>query len=270
MLCTKEFERFKQFFYLYYFHFRVYQDSDPEFHLDLHLILSYLFLYHIKNHVLIVIRRMVFIYGLWLLQGFAASVYGAYYPILLDEPFLLFQGMTINYFMELFLGKNRSIRTMFYHNLFLLPLAALIATFLTNVVLLLKKQSVVKSLYSKGEISFFGNRFPEIMATARDSRRVPKASGFKTVERLLFQNLVARIVNVFRRDFWRLWWKHWILEKCNPASSNSKREKIGKYCFLAFVWVPFSLLLVVIHALPMFAIWNNYMQKIAEQLFAWN
>ena len=258
----KEFERFKQFFYLYYFHFREYQDSDPEFHLDLHLILSYLFLYHIKNHVLIVIRRMVFIYGLWLLQGFAASVYGAYYPILLDEPFLLFQGMTINYFMELFLGKNRSIRTMFYHNLFLLPLAALIATFLTNVVLLLKKQSVAKSLYSKGEITFFGNRFPEIMATARDSRRVPKASGFKTVERLLFQNLVARIVNVFRRDFWRLWWKHWILEKCNPASSNSKREKIGKYCFLAFVWVPFSLLLVVIHALPMFAIWDNYMRKL--------
>ena len=197
-------------------------DSDPEFHLDLHLILSYLFLCHIDNHVLIVIRRMLFIYGLWFLLGLAASIYVAYYPILLDEPFLLFQGMVINYFMDLFLGKNRSLQTMFYHNLFLLPLAAMIATFLTNMILLLKKQSVAKSLYSKGQISFFGNRFPDILATARDSRRVPKSSGFKTIERLLFQNLVARIVNVFKRDFWRLWWKHSILEKCNPANSQLK------------------------------------------------
>ena len=235
-------------------------DSDPEFHLDLHLILSYLFLCHIDNHVLIVIRRMVIIYGLWFLLGLAASIYMAYYPILLDEPFLLFQGMVINFFMDLFLGKNRSLQTMFYHNLFLLPLAAMIATVLTNMILLLKKQSVAKSLYSKGEISFFGNRFPDILATARDSRRVPKSSGFKTVERLLFQKLVARIVNIFKRDFWRLWLKHWILEKRNPANSNSTREKIAIYCFLGFVWIPFSLVLVVIHALPMFAIWDNYMQ----------
>ena len=237
-------------------------DSDPEFHLDLHLILSYLFLCHIENHVLIVIRRMVFIYALWFLLGITASVYVTYYPILLDEPFLLFQGTVINYFMDLAIGKSTSPETVAYRNLFLLPLAALIATFLTNLVLLLKKQSVAKSLYSTGEINFFGNRFPEILATARDSRIVPKVSGFKTVERLLFLNLVARIINVFKRDFWRLWWKHWILDKCNPASSNSKRQKTAKYCFLISVWIPFSLILVVIHALPMFAIWDNYMQQL--------
>ena len=236
-------------------------DSDPEFHLDLHLILSYLFLCHIDNHVLIVIRRMVIIYGLWLLLGLACWVYGTYYPILLDEPFMSFQAKITTDIMELFFGKDRSPKTEFYHHIFILPFIALVVTFGTNVVLFLKKQSVAKSLYSTGEICFFGNKFPEHLATVRESRRVPNASRIKTFERLLFQNLVARIVNIFTCSFCRLWWKYWILQKCNPGKSKSTCEKIGKFSFIIFVWVPFSLILVLIHTLPMFAIWDNYLRK---------
>ena len=204
---------------------------------------------------------MIIIYGLWLLLGLVCWVYGTYYPILLDEPFMSFQAKITNDIMELFFGSDRSPETEFYHHIFILPFIALVATFGTNVVLFLKKQSVAKSLYSTGEICFFGSKFPEHLAIVRESKRVPKASRIKTFERLLFQNLVTRILNIFTCKFWRLWWKHWILEKCNPSKSKSRCEKIGKLSFLIFVWVPFSLVLVLLHALPMFAICDNYMRK---------
>ena len=150
---------------------------------------------------------------------------------------------------------NSTIIYLFYHSLHWWQLLEQMLSFFW------KKQSVAKSLYFTGEICFFGNKFPEHLAIVRESKRVPKASRIKTFERLLFQNLVARILNIFTCKSWRLWWKHWILEKCNPGKSKSRCEQIGKLSFLIFVWVPFSLVLVLLHALPMFSIWDNYMRK---------
>ena len=67
---------------------RLYLDSDPEFHLNLHTVFSYLLLFHIDSHILMVVRRIVTIYVIWVICGIGSFIYLTYYPILLDEPIL--------------------------------------------------------------------------------------------------------------------------------------------------------------------------------------
>ena len=241
---------------IFTFIFRVYVDSDPEFHLDLHLIVSYLFLCFIENRVLIVVRRIVIIYALWLLVGLACWVYSTYYPILLDEPLLGIQFKITGKIMTFFFGENRDSITEFYHHIFILPLIALIGTFGFNINIFLGKQSVAKTLYSTGAITFFGLNFPETLQSMRELRRVPKASRYKSYELLVWQNMAARIINVFKRDFWRKWWKCWVVGKFNMENKFLR-------VFFLIVWIPFSLLLVGIYVLPLFSIWENY---ICEQI----
>ncbi len=75
---------------------RVFLDSDPEFRLNLHTLISYLFLFHIENHILIVIRRILGLYITWVLIGFGINTYYSYYPFLLDEPFLRLHDVGLN------------------------------------------------------------------------------------------------------------------------------------------------------------------------------
>ena len=70
---------------------RLYLDSDPEFHLNLHIVLSYLLLFHVDSHILTVVRRLVVLYFVWMLIGIEVFIYMTYYPILLDEPILKYQ-----------------------------------------------------------------------------------------------------------------------------------------------------------------------------------
>ena len=70
---------------------RVYLDSDPEFHLNLHIIFSYLLLFHIESHFLIVLRRIIIIYIIRMFSGIGIFIYKTYYPLLLDEPILNLQ-----------------------------------------------------------------------------------------------------------------------------------------------------------------------------------
>ena len=76
---------------------RLYLDSDPEFHLNIHLVFSYLLLYHVDSHVLMVVRRIVTIYLTWMLIGSGIFIYMTYYPLLLDEPVMYFQYNTVVY-----------------------------------------------------------------------------------------------------------------------------------------------------------------------------
>ena len=156
--------------------------------------------------------------------------------------------------MIFFFGANRSSITEFYHHIFILPLIALIATFGFNLHIFLQKQSVAKTLYSTGELTFFGLTFPETLQSMRELKRGPKASRYKSYELLVWQNMAARIINVFKHDFWRKWWNCWVLGKFNI------KNKYLRVCFL-IVWVPCSLILVVIHILPLFSIWDNYMRE---------
>ena len=183
----------------------MYIDSDPQFHLNPNLILSYLFLCMIENHFLIIIRRILIIYGLWLLIGLACWVYGTYYPILLDEPTMQFQAEITAEIITFVFGEQRDAITEFYYHIFILPAIALVGVFGTNALLLLRKQSVAKSLYSTGEITFFGSNFPEVLQASLEMKRVPKTSRYKSYELLVWQNMQARMTNVFKHDFWRMW-----------------------------------------------------------------
>ena len=79
---------------------RLYLDSDPEFHLNVHIVFSYLLLYQIDSHILMVVRRIVTIYLTFMITGLGFFIYLRYYPLLLDEPILHFEQSIINYVTE--------------------------------------------------------------------------------------------------------------------------------------------------------------------------
>ena len=64
---------------------RLYLDSDPEFHLNINIVFSYLLLFHIDSHILMVLRRIIIIYLIWMVSGIGIFIYKTYYPLLLDE-----------------------------------------------------------------------------------------------------------------------------------------------------------------------------------------
>ena len=70
---------------------RLYLDSDPEFHLNMNIIVSYVFLFHVDSHILMVLRRIIGIYITWMISGMGFFIYLTYYPILLNEPILNLQ-----------------------------------------------------------------------------------------------------------------------------------------------------------------------------------
>ena len=70
---------------------RLYLDSDPEFHLNMNIIVSYVLLFHVDSHILMVLRRIIAIYVTWMISGMGFFIYLTYYPILLNEPILNLQ-----------------------------------------------------------------------------------------------------------------------------------------------------------------------------------
>ena len=196
-----------------------------------------------------------------MLVGLVCWIYGTYYPILLDEPIINIQSEITAKTLDLIFGENRDSLTEFYYHIFILPFFGLLGTFGFNFLLFTKKQSVAKTLYSTGELSFFGEKFPETLQSMREMKRVPKASRFKSFEVLLWQNLFGRMVNFFKHDFWRKWWSDWVIGKCNPRNATSTCGTITKFCLL-FLWVPFSVFLVILHVVPVFSIWENYMREL--------
>ena len=76
---------------------RLYLDSDPEFHLNIHIVFSYLLLFHVDSHILMVVRRVTALYLVWMIIGFGVFIYMTYYPVLLDEPILTYQFSKVVY-----------------------------------------------------------------------------------------------------------------------------------------------------------------------------
>ena len=65
---------------------RLYLDSHAEYHHNFHIILSYLLLYHIDSHVLMVLRRVMVVYILHMITGLGIFTFSVYYPVLLKGP----------------------------------------------------------------------------------------------------------------------------------------------------------------------------------------
>ena len=67
-------------------------DLPDRLYLDSHaVIFSYLLLYHIDSHILMVLRRIIVIYVIYMISGLGIFTFSVYYPVLLEGPIWNFQ-----------------------------------------------------------------------------------------------------------------------------------------------------------------------------------
>ncbi len=112
----------------------------------------------------------------------------------------------------------------------------------------------------------------------RELRRRPKRSRLISHETLMFRNMEARLSNCAQLQFWQLWWKEWVRKPrlfcCKKAGKHRSSANQGSkvqftdeddempqpYYFVV-LWLPISLLLVIIHVLPLTSVWANYISS---------
>ena len=95
-------------------------------------------------------------------------------------------------------------------------------------------------------------------------RKVPKPSKPWTYELLVFRNMAARLRNVIKPRFWKLWWTDWVCAGIEK-DKNPIRRKL-RYLFL-IVWLPMSFLYIIPHVTPLFSVWANYMRSYVKSIF---
>ena len=77
-------------------------------------------------------------------------------------------------------------------------------------------------------------------------QRRPKV-GIKTpAEVLLTRNMLARLRNLIKRKFWQLWWQKIVC---------------SKNCLLLPIWLPISVVMIVVHSVPIFSVWSNFIRQ---------
>ncbi len=240
---------------------RMYVDSDPEFHLDTYIIISYVLLFHIDSHILMVTRRFLAIYAMWALVGLGYFVCDVYYPILLDEPLIQWQFSIIHDHIFKNIADEKNLLHKKNILIFLVPFITTCVTFLLLSPILLRKKSIAETLHCSGDLRFFGNPFPESLVVMKNLRRVPKPSKPWTYETFVFRNMTARMHNLFKLKFWKLWWMEWVCG-CTSHSQPSKRRK-----FAVILWLPISCVLLIMHVLPLCSIWANYIRHSLKAIF---
>ena len=245
--------------------FQVYLDSDCELHLNMHLVISYLLLFHIDSHVLMVLRRILLIYAIWLLIGFGLFIYDFYYPILVDEPLIRLQlQLFYDYVYVPFMPNYNNKLVAYKFLVYIAPCIATVFIFLLLAPVLGRKQSVAETLHCDGDLRFFGNTFPESLVSMRELRRVPKPSKPWTYEVLVCRNMFARLKNLLKPKFWTLWWWDWV---CGiNGNNNTSKRSILRYLII-IIWLPISCVLLVLHVLPIFSVWANYLRKYFKSIF---
>ena len=97
--------------------------------------------------------------------------------------------------------------------------------------MLLKNCSIAETLYCNGDLTFFGDPFPESLVEMDDLRKTPKLSKSWTYEDLLFRNMRARIRNLREPRFWKLLWDSWICRGFHCKDVGSEQKK----CVLDYV-----------------------------------
>ncbi len=125
-----------------------------------------------------------------------------------------------------------------------------------------RKQSMCATLHCTGNINFFGDPFPETLVSMGLLRRTPKPSRSWTYETLVYRNIMVRLSNLTKPAFWKLWWNKVVLRKACCSNENSV---INSLCIV--FWLPFSIILLILHAIPIFSVWSNYVQNEAKVIF---
>ena len=75
----------------------------------------------------------------------------------------------------------------------------------------------------------------------------------------------ARIKNLMKPQFWKLLWQRWICRGCTCRNSGFHGNVIN-YILVVF-WLPVCLILVILHVVPLFSIWANYIRTQAKATF---
>ena len=148
---------------------------------------------------------------------------------------------------------------------FITPAFCTLIIFILLSPILLRKQTIAETLHCNGDLRFFGDPFPESLVEMQDLRKTPKPSKSWTYEDLLFRNMKARITNLIKPQFWKLLWQRWICRGCSCRSSGSHGDVLN-YILVVF-WLPVSLVLVVLHVVPLFSVWANYIRTQAKATF---
>ena len=145
---------------------------------------------------------------------------------------------------------------------FISPAFSTIVIFILLAPLLLRKQSICENLYCDGDLGFFGDSFPETLVEMTKLRKTPKPSNIpRTYEELLYRNMRARIRNLRNPQFWRLLWDRWVCGGCTCSKSSEERPRtVLNYVCVPF-WLPFCVILVILHVVPLFSIWANYLRR---------
>ena len=224
---------------------RIYLDSHPIYHLNLHMVVSYLCLCHVENHALIIIRRILWTFVSLMTIGLGLFYFSYYFPALLKEPVTHFiiQNTILPLVPNVFEGRSNLMALVFY--LLILPLIITVVLFVLLAPILWKKQSISLTLLQKGDLRFFGDPFPETIVKMSRLQRRPKIGIRTPAEVLLTRNMMARLQNLTKREFWRLWWQKIVLSK--------------KWFFLP-LWLPISVLMIVVHCTPIFCVWCNFIR----------
>ena len=224
---------------------RIYLDSNPEYHLNLHMVLSYLCLCHVENHALIIIRRLLWTFVSWMTIGLGLFYYSYYFPVLLKEPVTAFivQHIILPLVPNSFEGRSNRHALVFY--LVPLPLIMTMALFVLLPQILWKKQSISLTLLQKGDLRFFGDPFPARLVKMSRLQRCPKVGITTSAEVLLTRNMLARLGNLTKGEFWRLWWQ-------KIVSSKTR--------LLLPIWLPVSVIMIVVHSAPIFSVWSNFIR----------
>ena len=146
----------------------------------------------------------------------------------------------------IFTKPSREIAPYFFF--LIMPAFMTCTLFLLLAPLLWKKESISQTLHQNGDLHFFGNSFPEMLVLIRQLRKSPKLSAQRPPELLLQRNMLARLRNLGKKKFWKLWWKHFVCVKNLP--------------FLIPFRLPIALIMVILHSFPICSVWANFLRSL--------
>ncbi len=213
---------------------RLYLDSDPEFHLSMHISISYLLLFHIENRWLTILRRLIGIFLLWTLIGAMFFVNFIYYPFLLEVPVISLQNLLFAHVYDTIFDRDDNNLTMYYIS-FGMPIVMTVLTMVLLFPIIMRKDAIAKTLLCDGNARFLGDPFPEELTPKRQLQRKPKPSVTVSHEVHLFNNIYGRIRNLGKVQFWKLWWERWVLKPFH-CESDQHSSASGKISVLVFAF----------------------------------
>ena len=235
-------------------HDLLFLDSDPVYSFGVKTILSHLLLFHVDCWGLVVFRRFLFLYVMWVLVHFASVIVNFYYPA------LAVHYQVFSYQFDRRFGFSTEISGEDFHRVFcilvfVVPLCYSTIHFTLLSPLLLKQQPVSKSLSWDDNESHIGSNI------SMDSQYLFYKKS-KPCEVSFLMLLISRLKLVSRKQFWKFLFNKalFTLPKCiscdseptdNSSRPNGALGKIGLVMFY-FLKLPLVFVLCLIYTIPFF------------------